>query len=87
MPNTFATAQEAGLLLAAQYVRAIVPPQLEAVIIVYPPGDPAKISSVIAAVESQAANYKHVATFKRSVVAAKAYAATKPNNPNFNPQS
>jgi hypothetical protein len=65
----------------------IVPPQLEAVIIVYPPGQPEKISSVIAAAESMDAGHKHVAAFERSKVAAKSYAESKPNNPRFNPQS
>jgi hypothetical protein len=42
------TAQEHGLMQIGAAVRAMVPPNLEAVIIVYPPGRPMAISSVMA---------------------------------------
>lgn len=81
------SAQERGLATCAQIVRQIVPPELEAVIIVYPPGEPAKIASVIATAGGGSTGPQQVAAWQRSVLAASAYAVTKPNNPAFNPQS
>lgn len=81
------TEQEKGMMATATIVRQLVPPQLEVLMIIYPPGQPDKISSMIVAVESMRDGTKHGATLERAKKAAKAFTDAPPNFPGFNPQS
>lgn len=81
------TAQEHGLMMAAAAVRQILPPQLEAVIIVYRPKDPTGISSIMATADTPRSGADQLNAVERGRVAARAFCEQKPNNPKFNPQS
>lgn len=82
------SAQEAGLIRVACVVRQLVPPQLEAVIIVYQPGNPEDtMSSIMATCSDMTFGPDQFAAVERGKKAAKAFVEQKPNNPKFNPQS
>lgn len=74
-------------MAAAAVVREIVPPQLEAVIIVYHPDRPKGISSVMAVCGNAAHGSQQIAAVARAKIAALESANQPPNNPAFNPQS
>ncbi len=82
------TAQERGMTAIAAVVRQMTPPQLEAVILFYPPQRPEQMSSIIATSDPQRmlapAQEKALERARR---AAKAFMATPVNTPCFNPQS
>jgi hypothetical protein len=80
------TAQERGMTAIAAVVRQMTPPQLEAVILFYPPDAPRKMSSIVATAEPDVTG-KHPAVLKRARAAASAFVAQAPNMPSFNPQS
>lgn len=77
------TAQEQGMLLVAAAVRSIVPPRLEALIIVYDPTKPDGISSVMATTADIKTAADNLKAFGRSRIAAKAYVEKPANGPGF----
>ena len=81
------SAQHQGMLNLGSHVRALIPPRLEAVVIVYNPEDPTGISSVMAPVGNAVAGAQQLAALERGRIACKTFAEKPPSAPGFAPQS
>lgn len=69
------TAQEQGLNILVQYARAIIPPQLDFLIIIYRPDGPIALTSVM---HPSLVGKSEQDQYERSLEAAKAYISTPP---------